>query len=268
MTGSRRDAVSGEHGHDIIGSIEEIYDAVGDVKRWRLLTDHLASARVLSQEIQWHLEIARRAHEREAALIREVEALLNVLDQLALGAMLIDSDRRLLGANVAAARLLEGHHGLMVASDRIMATHDADDAALCAVIARVSSQYGVAGDGDEPFVLIRRAGRQPLSIWVLGSRSAALPCLADHRRIALLLVDPEVMTVPGALTLRQLFGFTEREAEFAELLMKGLSVEQAANALGVEVSTTRTFLSQITAKTDTHGQVELVKRLLDIPGTA
>jgi DNA-binding CsgD family transcriptional regulator len=268
MTGSGRDAVSGERVNDIIGSIEEIYDAVGDVERWRLLTEHLASARVLSQEIQWHLEIARRAHEREAALINDLDALLNVHDQLALGAMLIESDGRLLRANVAAARLLDGHNGLMVASDRIMATNDADHAALYAVIARVSSQYVVAVDGHGPFVLIRRANRQPLSILVVGSRSAALPCLADHRRIALLLVDPEVMTVPGALILRELFGFTEREAEFAELLMKGLSVEQAADALGVGVSTTRTFLSQITAKTDTHGQVELVKRLLAIPGTA
>ena len=268
MTDSLRDAVSGERVDDVIESIEEIYDAVGDLDRWRRLTEHLAGARVLSREIQWHLEIARRAHDREAALINEVEALLNVHDQLALGAMLIESDGRLLRANITAARLLDGRNGLMVASDRITTTNDADHAALYAAIARVSSQDVLAVDGHGPFVLIRRPDRQPLSILVLGSRSPALPSLADHRRIALLLVDPELMTIPGALILRELFGFTQREAEFAELLMKGLSVEEAANALGVGISTTRTFLSQITAKTDTHGQVELVKRLLAIPGIA
>jgi DNA-binding CsgD family transcriptional regulator len=252
----------------VIKSIEEIYDAVGDVERWRLLNEHLASAGGLSHEIQCHLEIARKAHERHAVLINDVEALLNVHDQLALGAMLIESDGRLLRANLAAVRLLDGHNGLALASDRIMATTDADNAALSAAISRASSQDVGAADGRGRFVLVRRPDRQPLSVLVLGSHDAAVPGLEGCRFVALLLVDPEVVLVPDALILRDLFGFTAREAEFAELLMKGLSVEEAADALNVGISTTRTFLSQVTAKTDTHGQLELVKRLLAIPPIA
>jgi len=268
MTGSSRNGVTGERVNHIIRWIEEIYDAVGDGERWRLLNEHLAAAGVLSREIQCHLEIARQAHERHTVLRNDVEALLNVHDKLALGAMLIECDGHLLRANLAAARLLDGHNGLALASERIMATNDADNAALSAAIARASSQYAGAADGLGPFVLVRRPDRQPLSLLVLGSRDAALPGLEDRRLVALLLVDPEVVLVPDAPILRDLFGFTAREAEFAELLMKGLSVEEAADVLGVGISTTRTFLSQVTAKTDTHSQFELVKRLLAIPPLA
>ena len=56
-----------------------------------------------------------------------------------------------------------------------------------------------------------------------------------------------------------------REAELAALLMKGMRLEEAAHALGVAISTARTFLAHITAKTDSHSQSELMKGLLAIP---
>jgi DNA-binding CsgD family transcriptional regulator len=45
-----------------------------------------------------------------------------------------------------------------------------------------------------------------------------------------------------------------------------LSVEEAAQALNVGITTARSFLSQVTAKTGSHGQFELLQRLLSIPG--
>ena len=81
----------------------------------------------------------------------------------------------------------------------------------------------------------------------------------------LLLFDPALVPPPGTSVLRALFGFTPREAELAALLMQGVGVEEAARMIGVTVSTARTFLASLAAKTDTHTQAALVRQLLAIP---
>jgi DNA-binding CsgD family transcriptional regulator len=254
-----------QHIDDIV---EEIYDAIGDVERWRQLNERLGvseASGALSHEVQLHLGNARRAHERHVTLMNDVEAFLNVLDRVALGALLVERDGRLLRANASAMRLLASRNGLAVVSDRVSATHDAGNASLYEALGRASSRHAVLNERVGPFVLARRPGRTPLSIVVLGGPGSAVPGFEDLP-VALLVVDPDVLILPGAVLLRELFGFTAREAEFAELLMKGLSVEEAARALGVGITTARTFLSQVTAKTDSHGQLESLQRLLTIPG--
>ena len=73
--------------------------------------------------------------------------------------------------------------------------------------------------------------------------------------------------MPTGGTLRALYGFTAREAEFALQLMRGSSVKDASATLGVSMTTARTFLAQITAKTDCHSQGQLMVRLLATPRT-
>jgi DNA-binding CsgD family transcriptional regulator len=79
------------------------------------------------------------------------------------------------------------------------------------------------------------------------------------------MIDSEGSGVPAINVLRGLYGFTQREAEFAALLMRGLSIKESAGALGVTVATARTFLARVTAKTDSHSQAELMARLLAVP---
>lgn len=240
--------------------LDDIYAAVGDQQRWEQLARRLAGG--VTEEIAHHVGIARRAHEQHQRLRREVAALSAVHDQLPLGALLVNTAGRILHANALGRRLLREISGVAAGDDRAWAEDADEHAALRTAIKETAS----GRRRTTPFVLIARTGRAPLSVFVVRP-APALRRFYYHRPAALLLlVDPdfERLAEPRILTL--LFGFTAREAECAALLMRGLTVAQAARELGVTRATARTFLAHMAGKTDTHAQSELVAQLLAIPG--
>ena len=250
---------------DIPDSIAEIYDAIGDVERWRRLTERLSATQELPAEIQWHLEIGQRAHAQHVDLTAQIGTLMTVHDQLAV--------RRAHGGPGRAPAPSQCHSPSAAGEpDRREARGrtggndecGAINAVLYATIERASSALEPHAPHN-PFVLVTRADNQPLSILVLRPDRLLARLLEPHRAVALLLIDPALSPLPGSDVLRGLFGFTVREAELAALLMKGMRLEEAAHALGVAISTARTFLAHITAKTDSHSQSELMKGLLAIP---
>jgi len=252
---------------DLSESIGEIYDAIGDADRWQRLNERLAESPELSSDIEHHLETARRAHEEHTRLIGDIETLANVLDQLALGALVVDGNGALLRANASAARLLADADGLMLVANRVRASDADDDTRLQSAIEQAATGDGNEHGFDMAFVGVGRRSREPLSVLALLSMAPGLRFFENRLPVTLLVVDPDLAVVPPRATLRALYGFTAREAEFAALLMRGSSVKDASVALGVSMATARTFLAQITAKTDSHSQAELMMRLLAIPRT-
>jgi DNA-binding CsgD family transcriptional regulator len=67
--------------------------------------------------------------------------------------------------------------------------------------------------------------------------------------------------------LWNLYGLTAAEIFMAERLMNGDRPQQAAAALGIEVSTAPFHLGALFRKTDTRRQAELVRLLLSLPNT-
>lgn len=67
--------------------------------------------------------------------------------------------------------------------------------------------------------------------------------------------------LPGELLVR-LYGLTPAETRLAALLARDHALEEAAAALGIAVSTARTHLSRVFAKTGTARQAELVRLIL------
>lgn len=70
-------------------------------------------------------------------------------------------------------------------------------------------------------------------------------------------------TVPPA-AIADALGLTPAEARLCAALARGLSVGQAANALGVKVTTVRTQLRSVFAKTETANQSQLMRVLLRV----
>ncbi len=246
-----------------IETIEEIYDAVGDVDRWRDLNERLAATRGLSPEIEWHLAIGRQAHDQQVRSHGEIRTLITVHDRLTIGAIVVNGDGTVLRSNAAGSRHLAERRGLRLVDGRVEAIHAHDNTTLHEAIECVSSASGDAA--QSPFVTITRENGLPLSLVVIRADRQLLRFFEDGPPIAILLIDPELTTPPGEDVLRGLFGFTAREAELAAILLKGGSLDDAARALGVAISTARTFLAHITAKTESHSQSELMRRLLVIP---
>jgi DNA-binding CsgD family transcriptional regulator len=90
----------------------------------------------------------------------------------------------------------------------------------------------------------------------------------------LLLLDPDRVVDGDRGSLAMLLGLTPAETGLAMLLGQGLSLGDAAAALGVRMPTVRAQLRAIFAKTGVTRQSELVRVILNyaaagaVPGTA
>ena len=67
------------------------------------------------------------------------------------------------------------------------------------------------------------------------------------------------------MLLARLFGFTPAEARVAALVMRGKSIGDIADELGITAHTTRNHLKRLFSKTHTNKQGELVHALLSSP---
>ncbi len=85
-----------------------------------------------------------------------------------------------------------------------------------------------------------------------------------HR--AIFIGDPRNRTGDPVDILIDLYGLTVGEARLALLLLSDRSLEQAAQQLGIALSTARSHLKSLFAKTDTNRQASLVRLLLSGPG--
>ena len=73
---------------------------------------------------------------------------------------------------------------------------------------------------------------------------------------------PDLAALPGVVRLRAEFGLTKAEARLALRLAEGASLASAAQAFNVKLTTIRSQLQQVFAKTGTSRQTELVAMLL------
>jgi DNA-binding CsgD family transcriptional regulator len=175
--------------------------------------------------------------------LRFVEAL---LDRLPIGVIALSPAGAILRTNAAADAILRERDGLERHRDLLRGGRAAMTTVLRAAIA--------AGCGA--VLLPRSAGRAPLAA-VVAPLGPAAP-----GGLALFIMDPDApLRTPLAL-LRNLFGLTPAEARLALILGEGDTVKEAAEALGVSVSTIRYQLRQIFAKTKTDRQPALMRLLL------
>ena len=120
----------------------------------------------------------------------------------------------------------------------------------------------------EPHELLRELASHLVRAWRLGAASRPAPvtplrvpapslCQDDAARGA------DLAGLPEAARLRAEFGLTKAEARLALRLAEGSSLASAAHAFDVKLTTIRSQLQQVFAKTGTSRQTELVAMLLN-----
>jgi DNA-binding CsgD family transcriptional regulator len=124
---------------------------------------------------------------------------------------------------------------------------------------RLKSVLGsaVSFEADEDGVLLlRRAGKRPL-IARIQRIGGDVQDIFSHSCALAVIEDPEerVQQRPG--TLNKLFGLTRAEAEIAQLLAQGMSVQEIASHRGISYETARAHLKSVYRKTETNRQSEL-----------
>lgn len=178
------------------------------------------------------------------------------LDEADLGVILLDLRGRALHLNRAAEEIVLARDGLDLTGVGPAGAREGDTKRLRAAIA--------AADG-EPCLLPRPSGKRPLVARAVaahggkaggGYRNAVAGC------IALFVRDPDrVLDRQTALAAKAL-GLTPRESTLVNLLVRGLSVAEAAADLGISVGNARMHLKHVFQKTDTHSQAELLRLVI------
>jgi DNA-binding CsgD family transcriptional regulator len=84
---------------------------------------------------------------------------------------------------------------------------------------------------------------------------------AGHHRSIVAFADLNDVPVPCAQVLQRVFDLTQAEVRLAQGVARGDSLEEVAAGLGIKISTARTQLASIFAKTQTRRQAKLVALL-------
>jgi DNA-binding CsgD family transcriptional regulator len=183
------------------------------------------------------------------------------LDLLVVGIVLVDGECRVVHANRAAVRWLEEAQAVRRVHGRLTANDPAAALALRVAVAqaaRSGHQRSVKTGIETP---IPDADGRDLAAWVL-PLSAGLADKLDAPRAAQVAVFlreiGDTAQLPGELLARH-YGITPAECRVLMFLVKGMSPNETAGALGCSETTVRTHLQHLFAKTGTRGQPDLIR---------
>lgn len=218
-----------------------------------------SAAEILAAGIEMALQ---EKQSREAKASSSVEAALGVatLNRLPTGVVVVDEETKVVFTNKQGAEFLASRDGLSIGTNGLVRTNKPKESTELARLIKISID---GGEHSVPHALSvsREDSDRPLSVVV-----APLPAGGLGNKVAVLLVSaPERQKLPSAETVSRLFDLTDAEARLAVALGEGHRIEDAADLMGITVSSARTYLKRIFSKTDVTRQAELVRLLLAAP---
>lgn len=210
-----------------------------------------------------HLPFLRGA----AGLLHEYSVARNLSAELAAAlnlsgcaTILVDARGDIKFANSAAGELLERGNGLRRIGTKLTATSMRDTIRLTLAIEHLTTT------GDTPEVPPGSRQAALLSITTSsGMRQMVMVTASDRYSADTVVVqvlpqgaDLGRLVVPAC----KLYGLSATETELVSLLIKGLTITEAAKAKRIQVYTARSYLKQIFDKTGTGRQADLVRLMM------
>lgn len=220
-----------------------------------------------------HLMRSYKLYRKLAAEKASAEAAQAALDRWAHAALVLTADARIVSVNRAAEQLLNRSDGLRLDREgRLRCVDEAHtrrlDAAIrkCAAITVAADPYAPAPELDG-IALPRPSGSEALRamLWPLPFLGGTGFSEFAQGSVLLVLVDPSLdQSTPIGWLARQ-YGLTPSEQRLTEAIVNGLPLADAAEQLGIQLSTARTRLKTIQAKTDCRRQADLVRLACSLP---
>jgi DNA-binding CsgD family transcriptional regulator len=193
---------------------------------------------------------------------RQRLALVEVLDRIPTGIVLLDEHRQPVLTNRAAQKIFQQEDGLTLGPGGVRAARPAEDRALRSLI-----QGALDGPDDDlvPDTFMnatRTSGGRGYQVMVSPLLDAPADSTEQNAAVVLYLTDAEHRQVSTADVLRALYSLSPAESELVQLLSSGHSLDEAARMRHVTMNTVRTQLKRVFAKTQTNGQADLVQMVL------
>jgi DNA-binding CsgD family transcriptional regulator len=207
-----------------------------------------------------HLRRALQMHRQFAPLRQLVGAFTDIVDRLAVGAIILDENGRVFHRNGAAHDIIAQRDGLVLTTaNGLAATDRAANARLTRLVSSVLANEDDAAGGQ---VIVPRAeGRPPYVVLVAPARTQMLTPfgLTSPRGAVLLINDPDSVARTRLSSVMAAYRLTAAELALLERLVAGASLTEYCEERGISINTAKFHLRALFAKTDTHSQMALVR---------
>lgn len=210
-----------------------------------------------------HLRRALAIQKRVYLLESQAQAGYQVLDTLPVGVIIMNPQGRVDYANAAARDVFALNDGIELADEKLIYSRCRDQDAVAAALLTV----GDIG-GHQAVRLERPSGMSAFQLLVTrlsASGASTLPNLLAQPRLALFISNPDEPLETSAQLLQRLFGLTPTEGRVLERIVAGRSPEEVAADLGVGLTTVRSHLKALFAKTGANKQSDLIQKVLLSP---
>ncbi len=186
------------------------------------------------------------------------------ISRLSIGTLVLDENGRILESNRIARNMLEEADGLKTIGGRLEATYPGDNKRLYQTLrlALLSAQE-LKPAFAEALSISRPSGQVSLGLVVESVPQQEWADGKGQPSVIVYVRDSTSKSLLSAAMTRQVFGFTPSESGLAMELANGLSLEEAANSLGIRRNTARAHLRAIFSKTGARRQTELVRIMLN-----
>lgn len=210
-----------------------------------------------------HLIQAIRIQSRLEANESGRHAVTGALERLPLAVIFLDRRCRVLEMNQSARRIVEAGDGLKLERGVLVALDTRAEVQLQQMIFGAASlESGRLLRHGGALLLPRPAGRRPLSAMVAPTGVTGIFPASRLARVVVLIEEPPRLTTGPLPAFAKDHKLSKAEAGLAARLVSGMSLRQAAAALGVSEHTVRSHLKRVFAKTGVRRQAELVRRVL------
>lgn len=185
-------------------------------------------------------------------------SLAHVMDELAYGVVIASAQGQLLHANQAARSEL-GRRRALLAEQELLRPHHPQDAKLLA------DALAKAADGKRSLIALQADSGVPLSIVLVPLRADTA---GGTPQVGLLFARASVCDPLMLCFFARSHGLTPTEEHVLGILCHGYSAPEVAEQMQVAVSTVRSHVRSLCAKTRSSGVRELVNRLAVLPPVA
>ena len=194
----------------------------------------------------------------------ERELTLVVTEEMPWGFAVLGWDGRVVFMNSKARAIVERRDGLKLENGQLAAVQGAEYRTLGKLIAKALKLAQEGGAGPHGALSVTRSvGKKPLAIEISPHPHISNPDSAYA--VLVHIIDPEEKKSVDHAALASIFSLSKREAELAEHLGVGRSLEDAAERMGITHNTVRNHLHNVFLKTDTHNQIDLARLLAHLP---
>jgi DNA-binding CsgD family transcriptional regulator len=203
----------------------------------------------------------RRAVKFRSQLERErsnANSLRGALEALSVGILIVDGGAKVVMANRAAESILRTGDGLRCRHGRLVCARPQETSAVHHAISALM-QAGTAADVH----VSRNPGRRPLMLHVLPIPSpSAWDGFVPRTGIAAIFVVDPTSSAPNIEAFTAVYGLTGSETRVLREIVTCGGLVQSAQKLNIAVTTARTHLQSVFAKTGTRTQTELVQLVM------